>query len=154
MELLSIGGTSMVERCARARMRPLASSEGTSSMPETGVAPDKSCASASSTESSPLFIQLQVRDEEGGDRGIVVEIEHWESGLDLAVARHGHDVRIVRVQQRLARGGAPDLELRDRRELEAFDDQEIAGRDSLHLLFERGFVRAAQLVHQYPAPRG
>src|SRR6185295_12290981 len=131
MELLSIGCTSMVERCARARMRPLASSAGTSSMPETGVAPARSCASASSTESRPLFIELQVRHDEGGDPGVVVEIEQRQAGLDLGVARHRHDMRVVRMQQRLAGGGAPDLELRNRRELEALHDQQIAGRDAL-----------------------
>jgi hypothetical protein len=56
MALLSIGGTSIAERCARARTRPVASSVGTSSISATGLAPASSCASASSTLSKPLFI--------------------------------------------------------------------------------------------------
>src|SRR6185436_10934590 len=34
-----------------------------------------------------------------------------------------------------------------------FDDEEVAGRQALHLLFERRLVGPAQLVHQHPAPR-
>ena len=37
-------------------------------------------------------------------------------------------MRIVRVQQSFAGFRAPHLQFRDRRELEAFDDQEVAGR--------------------------
>src|SRR6185295_13276449 len=153
MELLSIGGTSIVERCARARIRPLASSAGTSSMPQTGAAPARSCTSASSTESRPLFMQLEMQGNEFCDRGVVVQVEHRKLRAHGAVARHGDDMRVVRMQQAFPGRGAPDLELRDRRELEALDDEEIARRQALHLVLERRLLGAAQLVHQHPAPR-
>src|ERR1051326_881974 len=153
MALLSMGGTSIVERCARARMRPLASRAGTSSTAETGTAPARSCPRASSTERSPLFMELEVRGDEFRDRRIVVQVEHRKLGAHRAVARHRHDMRVVGVQQAFPGFGAPDLELRDRRELEALDDEEVARREALHLLLEPRLVGAAQLVHQHPAPR-
>src|SRR3954470_10241640 len=153
MALLSIGGTSMVERCARARTRPLASSAATSSSSETGVAPARSCASASSTERRPLFMQVEVRGHELCDGGVVVQVEHRKLRPHRAVARHGDDMRVVRMQQAFAGRGAPYLELRDRSELESFDDDEVAWRQALHLLLEGRLVRAAELVHQHPAPR-
>src|SRR5258705_12216454 len=112
MALLSMGGTSMVERCARARMRPLGSSAGTSSTQETGVAPASSCASASSTESKPLFTKLEVRGHEFRDGGVVIQVEHRKLRAYRAVARHGHDMRAVRMQQAFPGRGAPYLELR------------------------------------------
>ena len=57
------------------------------------------------------------------------------------------------MQQRLAGRGAPDFELGDGGELEALHQQQVAGRKALELLLERRLVRAAQLVHQHPAPR-
>jgi hypothetical protein len=54
--LLSIDGTSIVERCARASTRFVASRVGTSSTSATGLALARSFASASSTERSPWFI--------------------------------------------------------------------------------------------------
>src|SRR3954468_117208 len=57
------------------------------------------------------------------------------------------------MQQRVARHGGPDLELQDRPVLEALDDQQGARREVLHLLVERRLLRAAQLVHEHPAPR-
>ena len=154
MALLSIGGTSMVEVCARARMRLVASSVGTSSTSATGFASASSRASASSTREQALvqcsssFFRMNC-----AIAVHVVQVEQRQFCLHFGVARHRDDVRVVRVQQRLAGLGAPHLELGDRRELEALDQQQVAGRDALHLLLERRLVRAAQLVHQHPAPR-
>src|SRR3954451_20872585 len=153
MALLSIGGTSMVERCARARTRPLASSAGTSSSSETWVAPARSCASASSTESRPLFMQLEMRGHEFCDGGVVIQVEDRKLRPHRAVARHGDDMRVVRMQQAFPGRGAPYLELRNRSELESFHDDQVARRQALHLLLEGGLVGAAQLVHQHRAPR-
>src|SRR4051812_35403089 len=143
MALLSMGGTSMVERCGRASTRPVASSVGMSSISATARAPESSSCSASSTERSPLFIELQVLHYESRDGGVVVQIEKRQRRFHLRVGRQRDDVRIVRVQQRLARLLAPYLELRDRRELEALHEQQVAGRESLDLLVERGLLRAA-----------
>src|SRR6185369_12510555 len=109
-----MGGTSMVERCERASTRPLASRVGTSSTSATGFAAASSCASASSTDRRPLFIELQVLRYEARDGLVVVQVEDRQLGLDLRIGGERDDVRIVRVQQRLARLRAPDLELGDR----------------------------------------
>src|SRR3954463_2152362 len=111
MALLSMGGTSIVERCARASTRPVASSVGMSSTSATGRAPESSTCSASSTERRPLFIELQVLHYESRDGGGVVKIEERKGGLHLRIGRQRHDVRIVGVQQRLAGLLAPHLEL-------------------------------------------
>ena len=58
------------------------------------------------------------------------------------------------MQERLAGHAAPDLELRDRRVLEALDDHEVARREAGELRVERGLGGAAKLVHQHPAARG
>src|SRR5712692_10430537 len=58
---------------------------------------------------------------------------------------------VLRVQQRLPVLPAPDFELGKRIALVALDEQQVAGRDSLDLLLERGFRLAAQLVHDHPA---
>src|ERR1700704_3208394 len=101
MALLSMGGTSMVERCGRASTRPVASSVGRCSTSLTGFAPESSWASASSTDNRPLFMQLQMRKDEHRNGAVVVQVEHRQPGLDLAVAGHRDDVRIVGMQQRL-----------------------------------------------------
>src|SRR5688500_9492994 len=107
-----MGGTSMVERCARASTRPLASSAGTSSTSATGLACESRVASASSTESSPLlmgplFIDALVLEYERGDARIVVDVEARQLRVHRHVARQGDDVGVVRMQQRLAGFLAP-----------------------------------------------
>src|SRR4051812_37639792 len=116
MALLSSGGTSIAERCARASTRPVASRGGTSSISPTGRAPESSTPSPSSTERMPLFIELQVLHYESRDGGVVVQVEERKSGLPLRVGRQRDDVRIVGVQQRVPRLRPPRLELRNRRE--------------------------------------
>src|SRR5712664_2838976 len=154
MALLSIGGTSIVERCARASTRLVASRVATASMSATGRAAESSTSSASSTDRRPLFTEFQKFHYEKRNRGVVVQIEQGQLRLHFRVGGEGHDVRIVGMQERLARLLAPYLELRDGRELEALHQQHVARRDLLHLLVERGLLRAAQLVHQHPSARG
>src|SRR5436190_9187935 len=57
------------------------------------------------------------------------------------------------MQERLAGDAAPDLELRNRRVLEAFHDDQVACRKAGELRVERRLRRAAQLMHQHPAAR-
>src|SRR6266849_5700167 len=61
---------------------------------------------------------------------------------------------VLRMQQRLPVFPAPDFELGQRVALVALDQQQVAGRDALDLLIERGFRLTAQLVHDDPAPVG
>src|SRR5438105_8479407 len=89
--LLSIGGTSIVERCARASTRVVAARGGRSSISPTGFAPARSCARASSTESGPLFMELEMEQDECGDPGIGVQIQQRQFRLHLAAARPRHD---------------------------------------------------------------
>src|SRR5690606_29833238 len=164
MALLSMGGTSMVERCGRASTRLVASSVGISSTSGPGLACASSWASASSTDISAwralpappcsLVIDSYVSQDKFGDGCVVVEVQARQPGLDRRVGGERHDVRVVRMKKRLARFLAPHLELRDGRELEALDEQEVARRDAADLLFERRLLGASQLVHEHPAPRG
>src|ERR1700682_4876148 len=55
------------------------------------------------------------------------------------------------MQHRLADAGAVDLELRDRRTLEAFDQHQIARREPRQRRIERKLSGVAQLVHQRPS---
>src|SRR5712691_12713399 len=61
---------------------------------------------------------------------------------------------IIGMQQRLAVVLAPDLELGQRMMLVAFDEQQIAGRNTPDLVFQGRLRLAAQLVHDDPAPVG
>src|SRR6266487_3429214 len=65
-----------------------------------------------------------------------------------------NDVRVLRIQQGLAVVLAPNLELRQRMMLVAFNKQQIAGRNALDLVLQGGLRLAAQLVHHDPAPVG
>src|SRR5207244_13624715 len=89
--------------------------------------------------------QFQVFDDEVLNSRVIIQVQPRQLGLDALVARDGDDMRIVRMQQRLAGRGAPDFELGDGGELEALHQQQVAGRKALELLLERRLVRAAQL---------
>ena len=54
----------------------------------------------------------------------IIQIQQRHLGFDPGIARHGDDVRIVGMKQRLAGLGAPDLELGYRGKLEAFDEEQ------------------------------
>src|SRR6266852_5512186 len=82
---------------------------------------------------------------------MIAQIEPRQLGFKRGVGGDGHDMLVLRVQQRLPVLPAPDFELGKRIALVALDEQQVAGRDSLDLLLERGFRLAAQLVHDHPA---
>ena len=87
-----------------------------------------------------------------GDRLDVVEIDHRDArGRQRAVGGDRDDMRVFRVDQRLAVGDAVDLELRECVALEAFDQHQI---DRRHLADQSGHVPfrlLAQLVQDGPA---
>src|SRR5450755_2753907 len=90
--------------------------------------------------------------QEIGDRLDIVEIDHRHLRLrQSAVGRHRHDVRVFRVDQRLAVGDAVDLDLGKGIALEAFDQHQI---DRRHLADQGGQIPLrllAQLMQDGPA---
>src|SRR4029453_2679676 len=97
--------------------------------------------------------------DERCDRVIVVETKYRKAlgscgrQCRSAVGRDPQDVRVARVKERLADGGAPHLELRDAGRLESFNQSQIAGGEPSEDFFDRHFRSAAQFVNQSP-PRG
>ena len=83
----------------------------------------------------------------------VVEIELRQFRVETLVGRDRHDIAILRMQQRLPRGRAVDLQLRHALALEALDQHQVARGQPLEQLRESRLRRAPQLVHQRPAPR-
>ena len=154
MALLSIGGTSIVERCARARMRPVASSVGTSSMSATGFAAAEQLRQRFvDREQSLVHASFRCARMNAAMPASSFRSSSGSFVSTLASLATATMCGSFGCSSAFAGRGAPDLELRDRRELEALDDQQVARREALHLLVERRLVRAAQLVHQHPAPR-
>src|SRR5260370_74198 len=110
------------------------------------------CAGGNPSRKLARALQTDVFDDKSGDPVDIPEIELRQDGLDLVVAGHSDDMRILRMQHRLANHAPVNLELWNRLVLETFDQQKIAGRNMLNEFLQRRFGRAAQFVHQRPPP--
>ena len=65
-------------------------------------------------------------EDERRDPVHVIDLEMRQKRRQRAVGRNGEDVRIIGVEQRLAKAPAVDLELGNRRRFESLDEQQVA----------------------------
>jgi len=99
--------------------------------------------------------RIRIAENEIRDGGDVVDRRVRQAGRRSAVADKRDDLRVPRMEERLAVAHAENLDFRDRVPLEALDQDEIDRREHSEEFRERRLRRAAQFAHQGdPGGRG